>query len=249
MLRRFGILFGLVTIFTVGQGHAETLRVATEGAYPPFNFIEKGELKGFDVDIAKAVCAKMSVECTFQAVAWNDIIKGLEDNQYDLIVASMAYSKDRAARIDFSEPYYRSHSVLVGDEKYQDSSPEALAGVRIAVESGTIQAEYLKKAYSKSTILLGEDQPAARRLLLDKKADLLIGDAIELLTFMETPEGSAYSYVGDPISSDFLQSSAHITAHKGNQALLARVNAALQEIKLNGTYDKINDAYFPFSIY
>ncbi|MFK0333001.1 transporter substrate-binding domain-containing protein [Rhizobium sp. NPDC090275] len=233
----------------VGASHAETLRIATEGAYPPFNFLDNGELKGFDVDIAKAICAKMVVECSFQAVAWNNIIDGLEANKYDLIVASMAFSKERAARIDFSEPYYRSHSVLVGDEKYQDTSPEALAGARIAVESGTIQAEYLKKAYPKSTILLGEDQPAARKLLIEKKADLLIGDAIELLTFMETPEGSAFSYVGDPISSDFLQSSAHITAHKGNQALLARVNAALKEIKLNGTYDRINDAYFPFSIY
>jgi polar amino acid transport system substrate-binding protein len=249
MLGRLSIALGLTLIFAVCQGQAETLRIATEGAYPPFNFIDKGELKGFDVDIAKAICAKMYVDCTFQAVPWNDIIGGLEANKYDLIVASMAYSKERAARIDFSEPYYRSHSVLVGDEKFQDSSPEALAGVRIAVESGTIQAEYLKKAYSKSTILLGEDQPAARKLLIEKKADLLIGDAIELLTFMETPEGSAYSYVGDPISSDFLQSSAHITAHKGNQALLARVNAALKEIKLNGTYDRINDAYFPFSIY
>jgi len=227
MLRRFGMALGMTVFFLAGQGHAETLRIATEGAYPPFNFIEDGELKGFDVDIAKAVCAKMSVECTFQAIAWNDIIAGLEANKYDLIVASMAYSKERAARIDFSDPYYRSHSVLVGDEKFQDSSPEALAGARIAVESGTIQAEYLKKAYTKSTILLGEDQPAARTLLIQKKADLLIGDAIELLTFMETPEGSAFGYVGDPISSDFLQSSAHITAHKGNQALLARVNAAL----------------------
>lgn len=249
MLRRLGMALGLATLFAAGAIHAETLRIATEGAYPPFNFIENGQLKGFDVDIAKAICARMSAECTFQAVPWNDIIEGLEASHYDLIVASMAYSKERAARIDFSEPYYRSHSVLVGDEKFQDSSPEALAGARIAVESGTIQAEFLKKAYSKSTILLGEDQPAARRLLIEKKADLLIGDAIELLTFMETPEGSAYSYVGDPISSDFLQSSAHITVHKGNQALLARVNAALKEIKLNGTYDRINDAYFPFSIY
>lgn len=249
MFRSLCITFGLTVLASFGQAHAETLRIATEGAYPPFNFIEAGELKGFDVDIAKALCAKMAVECTFQAVPWDDIIGGLEGDRYDLIVASMAYTKERAARIDFSDPYYRSHSVLIGNEKYQDSSPEALAGVRIAAESGTIQADYLKKAYPKSEILLAADQPAAQRLLIEKKADLLIGDAIELLTFMETPQGSAYSYVGDPISSDFLQSSAHITAHKGNQALIARVNAALKEIKLNGTYDRINDAYFPFSIY
>ncbi|RDJ02727.1 transporter substrate-binding domain-containing protein [Rhizobium grahamii] len=228
---------------------AESLRIATEGAYPPFNFVKNGELEGFDVDIAKALCAKMSVECTFQAVKWEQIIDSLEGDQYDLVVASMAYTKERAARVEFSAPYYRSHSVLIGDEDYQDSSPAALAGVRIAAETGTIQADYLKQAYSKSTIVLAEDQPAAHRLLIEKKVDLLIGDAIELLSFMETPEGAAFSYVGDPISSEFLQSSAHIAAKKGNAALISRINTALKDIKLDGTYDKINDAYFPFSIY
>lgn len=109
MLRQLSIAFGLATVLAAGAVHSETLKIATEGAYPPFNFIDKGELKGFDVDIAKAICAKMSVDCTFQAVPWNDIIGGLEANKYDLVVASMAYSKERAARIDFSEPYYRSH--------------------------------------------------------------------------------------------------------------------------------------------
>ncbi|MDM9627691.1 transporter substrate-binding domain-containing protein [Rhizobium sp. S152] len=249
MLRSLLIAVGLSIFAFVGDGDAAPLRVATEGAYPPFNFIEDGELKGFDVDIAKALCAKMAMDCTFLAVPWDDIIEGLEADKYDLVVASMAYTKERADRADFSDPYYRSHSVFIGNEKYQDSSPQALAGVRIAAESGTIQADYLKKDYAKSDILLAADQPAAQRLLIEKKSDLLIGDAIELLTFMETPQGSAYSYVGDPISSDFLQSSAHIAAHRGNQRLIARVNAALKEIKLNGTYDRINDNYFPFNIY
>jgi polar amino acid transport system substrate-binding protein len=66
---------------------------------------------------------------------------------------------------------------------------------------------------------------------------------------MQTPEGSEYGYVGDPISSEFLQSSAHITAKKGNTALVLKVNEGLKQIKLNGVYDKINDQYFPFSIY
>lgn len=249
MFRLFALAIGITIAVSAGASHADSLRIATEGAYPPFNFVESGELKGFDVDIAKALCAKMSADCTFQAVPWKEIIEGLEGNQYDLIVASMAYTKERAARIDFSSPYYRSHSVLIGNETFQDSAPDALAGVRIAAEAGTIQAEYLKSAYTKSTIVLADDQPAAQRLLIDKKADLLIGDAIELLTFMETPQGAVFSYVGDPISSDFLQSSAHITAHKGNKALIERVNAALKEIKLDGTYDRINDSYFPFSIY
>ncbi|OWW04450.1 ABC transporter substrate-binding protein [Rhizobium sp. R72] len=230
---------------------AERLRIATEGAYPPFNFVDgNGVLKGFDVDIAKALCKQLDADCSFQAVEWSRIIDGLESNQYDLIIASMAYTKERAARVEFSAPYYRSHSVLIGDaEKFTDSSPAALAGARIAAADGTVQADYAKKAYKDSTTVLAKDQPSAQKLLEENKADLLIGDAIELLSFMETPTGSTYGYIGDPISSEFLQSSAHITAQKGNIALIARVNEALKQIKLNGVYDRINDQYFPFNIY
>ncbi|MBZ9792617.1 transporter substrate-binding domain-containing protein [Rhizobium sp. 3T7] len=230
---------------------AERLRIATEGAYPPFNLIDQnGTLKGFDVDIAKALCEQLKSECTFQTVEWPKIIDGLEADKYDLIVASMAYTKERAARVEFSAPYYRSHSVLVGDaDKFTDSSPTALAGVRIAAAEGTIQADYVKQAYTQSVLVLAKDQPSAQQLLEEKKADLLIGDAIELLSFMETGKGSVYGYVGDPISSEFLQSSAHIAAQKGNVELIARVNDALKQIKLNGVYDRINDQYFPFSIY
>ncbi|MFS8054134.1 transporter substrate-binding domain-containing protein [Rhizobium sp. BR 317] len=236
--------FGLATA-------GDQLRIATEGAYPPFNFKDtSGHLAGFDVDIAKALCEQMKTECSLVAVPWTEIIQGLADDKYDLIVASMAFTEERAQKMEFSAPYYRSHSVLIGDaEKFQDSAPAALAGVRIAAATGTIQAEYLQKAYGASKTVLTKDQPAAQRLLLDNQADLLIGDAIELLSFLQTPEGARFGYVGDPISTDFLQSSAHITAKKGNAALIQKVNDALKQIKLNGVYDRINDAYFPFSIY
>ncbi|SEI08216.1 amino acid ABC transporter substrate-binding protein, PAAT family [Rhizobium tibeticum] len=250
MMRNVVLALGLLLGASVAHS-TEHLRIATEGAYPPFNFIdENGTLKGFDVDIAKALCKQLNADCTYQTVEWSKIIEGLESDEYDLIVASMAYTKERAARVEFSAPYYRSHSVLIGDaEKFTDSSPEALAGARIAAAEGTIQADYAKQAYKQSVPVLAKDQPSAQKLLEEKKADLLIGDAIELLSFMETPTGSAYGYVGDPISSEFLQSSAHITARKGNSLLIARVNDALKQIKLDGTYDKINDHYFPFSIY
>lgn len=250
-MRSIILAIGFLLIVASAASSTDRLRVATEGAYPPFNFVDdSGTLKGFDVDIAKALCNQLHADCTFQAVPWNQIIEGLEGDKYDLVVASMAYTKERAERMEFSAPYYRSHSVLIGDsEKFTDSAPAALAGVRIAAAEGTIQADYAKQAYKESITVLAKDQPSAQELLAGKKADLLIGDAIELLSFMQTPEGSEYGYVGDPISSDFLQSSAHITARKGNSALVLKVNEALKQIKLNGVYDKINDQYFPFSIY
>ncbi|SCW84837.1 polar amino acid transport system substrate-binding protein [Rhizobium mongolense subsp. loessense] len=252
MIGRFALAAVLFFAGSIDLATAnEKLRVATEGAYPPFNFQDaSGQLAGFDVDIAKALCQQMVVDCTFVAVPWTEIVQGLSDDKYDMIVASMAFTEERAKKMEFSAPYYRSHSVLVGDaEKFQDSAPAALSGVRIAAAQDTIQAEYLQKAYGASKAVLAKDQPGAQRLLLDNQADLLIGDAIELLSFLQTTEGARFGYVGDPISSEFLQSSAHITAKKGNSALIQKVNAALKQIKLNGVYDRINDAYFPFSIY
>lgn len=227
------------------------LKVATEGAYPPFNSIDaSGNLVGFDVDIAKAVCHEMKATCSFFAVPWDDIIAGLEKNKYDLIVASMSFTQARANRMEYSTSYYRSHSAFAGDPKrFKDISPAALKGLRIAAGSQTIQSEYLQRVYADSKIVLTKDQPEAQKLLQTGDVDLILADSIDLLTFLQAPESSKFDYLGDPVTSDFLKSSAHITAHKGNKELIAKVNDAISQIRLNGTYDRINNAYFPFSIY
>lgn len=244
----------LLTLASVGPTLADdpVLRIGTEGAYPPFNFIDdKGELAGFDVDIAKALCKEMHRTCSFVAVPWVEIIDGLEQNKYDLIVASMAYTEERAKRIAYSDPYYRSHAVFVGDPKtYQDISPEGLAGLRIAAGAGTMQAEYLAKVYAaKSTVVLGKDQPEAQAMLQQGKADLVLGDAIELMNFLESTDGSNFDFIGDPVTNDFLQSTSHVTVRKSDTVLLEQINDSIKKIRLNGTYDRINDVYFPFSIY
>ena len=227
------------------------LKIATEGAYPPFNYIDAaGKLVGFDVEIAKALCEDMKATCSFVTVPWDEIISGLERKDYDLIVASMSFTEARASRMEFSASYYRSHSAFVGQRnRFNDLSPTALKDVRIAAGSQTIQGEYLQKTYPDSKIVLTKDQPEAQKLLRTGAVDLVMADSIDLLAFLQSPENSSFDYVGDPITSDFLKSSAHITARKGNVGLIGEVNQALEHIRLDGTYDRINDAYFPFSIY
>ena len=229
---------------------AQPLRIATEGAYPPFNYVDaKGELAGFDVDIAKALCADMKADCSFVAVPWAQIIDGLRTNDYDVIVASMAYSDERAKLVDFTEPYYRSYSAFIADAtKYVETTPQALSGLRIATNEGTIQAEFLTKYYPDSEILLTVDQPAAYKLLASGSADLMMGDAIEQLSFLESPEGAGFAYIGDPVTGDYVQTSARIAVRKGETDLTAAINQSLKNIQLDGTYDRLNAAYFPFSI-
>jgi ABC-type amino acid transport substrate-binding protein len=245
------LTFSLLVCSAATAEAGQKLRIATEGAYPPFNYVDaSGELGGFDVDIAKAICAEIGGDCSYVAVPWDRIIDGLEKNDYDLIVASMSFTPERAARISFSDSYYRSHSGFVGDPaKVPETTPEALAGRRIVVQGGTIQSEYVRKFYPRSEILEGKDVPEALAALAAGRADVTLIDAIQGLDWMQKPEGERFSYIGDPVTGDFLQSSSHIAARKGDSDLVGRVNAAIKHLRLNGTYDRINAAYFPFSIF
>ena len=97
-------------------GGPSQLRIATEGAYPPFNSIDKdGKLIGFDIDIANALCDKMGVACTIRAQAWDGIIPGLLDRKYDVIVASMSITEKRKEQVNFTDKYYSTSARLEHD--------------------------------------------------------------------------------------------------------------------------------------
>lgn len=141
------LVFMLLPILAHGAG---PLRVATEGAYPPFNYLdEQGRLTGFDVDIARALCAALETECSFTAVPWEELIPRLEAGEYDVIVASMARTPEREQRVDFTEHYYHSRSAFVarsGSGLQPDR--QNLRGKRLAAPVGSVQAEYLMRRYT-----------------------------------------------------------------------------------------------------
>lgn len=243
----FLLMLGLLAIQNT---HAETLRVATEGNYAPFSYHDdSGALAGFDVEIAQALCQQMQVDCELQAIVWEKLIPSLESGQVDMIVASMARTPEREQRIAFSDYYYQSHSVFAGKVGIAaDTAPETLAGLRMAILGGTIQADFARRHYPKSPLLLVTHQEQAFEMLLSGQADLVLSDTINLLDFLQQPKATGYDFIGPPLLGDTLSSKAHIAVRK-NDRLQERVNRALEEIRLNGTYDRINRHYFPFSIY
>lgn len=135
-----------VAVATSASVQAETIRIGTEGAYPPFNYYTAdGQLAGFDIEIGKALCSEMKVECEFVAQDWDGIIPALLAGKYDMILASMFITDARKQQVAFSEPYQASAMTFVVDKQsgIKDVSPEAMKGMIIGAQGSTTQAEYL----------------------------------------------------------------------------------------------------------
>jgi polar amino acid transport system substrate-binding protein len=230
------------------------VRVGTEGAYPPFNFVDSnGNLKGFDVDIAKALCEKMKVECEFVAQDWDGIIPALLAGKYDAIIASMSITEERMKKVDFTDKYYNTPAKFVGkkDSGITDTTPAGLKGKVLGAQSSTIHANYLEDNYKDSEVKLYGTQDEVNADLASGRLDAILADSTVLWEWVtRTEDGKCCDFLpGDHNDERWFGKGAGIAVRKEDADLKAMLNKALAEILADGTYKQINDQYFPFSIY
>ncbi|MCB1474852.1 MAG: ABC transporter substrate-binding protein [Rhodobiaceae bacterium] len=225
-----------------------TIRIGTEGAYPPFNYFDSNsQLQGFDVDIAKALCEEMKAECTFVAQDWDGIIPALLANKYDAIVASMSITDERKQQVDFTDKYYTNALNFVSMKGAPaEVTPEALAGKTLGAQSSTVSANVLEDKYKNSTIRLYPTQDEAYADLAAKRLDAVLADSGPTALWLKTDDANCCAFMGEPVVKD---DEIGIAVRKEDTDLKEALNKALAAIIENGTYKKINEKYFPFSIY
>lgn len=241
----FSAMLGVMSV----PAAAQDLRIATEGYYAPFNFFnEAGELVGFDVDISLALCDVMGVTCEIVQNDWDDLILGLNDDEYDLIVASMSITAERAERVDFTLPYYSNMLSFVGRRGNSiNLSGDGMSGLTVGALQNTVSSEYLQETYAGITeIRLYRTQDDALADLAEQNLDLVLGDNLPSYAWLQSEVGQDHEFVGDFIDID---DRIGIAVRRSDPELLEDLNAALIEIIENGTYQEINAEYFPFSIY
>jgi len=237
-------------LFAANQvGAEEKIRIATEGYYAPFNYIdESGKLAGFDVDIGNALCKKMGAECEFVQQDWDDLIPSLLEGKYDVIVASMSVTEEREKKVSFTIPYYSNMLTFIGKTNSGiEISNEGLESKSVGTLRSTVSADYLEENYSGVVnIRLYDTQDAALEDLAAGKLDLVLGDNLPSYSWLQTDAGKNHEFIGEFIDIDDRIS---IAVRRDDESLREKLDQALIAILEDGTYQEINEKYFPFSIY
>lgn len=256
------IIIGISLAALASTAYAEdkkNLTVATEGAYPPYNFVAAdGTLQGFDVDFAKVLCEKINANCTIIKQDWDGMIPGLMAKKYDLIVASMGILPEREEKIDFSIPYYQSPTGLVatkssgikaGADGYVDA--DSLAGKKVGVQRATAYETFARKKWPKLEVVVYDSAESADLDMTAGRLDARFDDYIVLQNgILKSDSAADYERIGKTWSEkDFGSKGEGIGVRKGEDELRESVNKAILSMREDGSYKKINDKYFDFDIY
>ena len=226
---------------------SEKLRIATTGGYPPFTYVDDaGEITGFDVDIALALCAELGVECEVVLEEWERLIPELRAGSFDAIAASMSITEKRRQLVNFTERYY-SNVVRFVARTGSGFDPADTAGKTIGAAHATIASDWLEENLAGiATIELYTGQQELFGDLVAGRLDAMFGDGLGSYTWLQSPEGAGFEFVGEGYRLD---EGIGIAVRHEDASLLQRLNGALKAILANGTYERINARYFPFSIY
>lgn len=236
-----------------GAAQAETLRIGVEGAYPPFSWKEPdGTLKGFDIDIAWALCEEMGRDCELVEQDWDGMIPALLEKRYDAILASMSITEERKQRVDFTKRYYLSPAQFFARKgSGLTDTPEAMAGKAVGVQRATIHQHYMEERFPEADLRLYATQDEVYLDLINGRLDAGMAESIAVQEgFLKTDQGRDFEFVGEThYDIEIHGEGVGIALRKGEDALREAFNDAIRAIRANGTYDEIRRRYFDFDIY
>lgn len=231
----------------------EQVRVGVEGAFPPFSYVDSdGELQGFDIDIAHALCKEMEVECSLVQQSWSGIIPGLLVRKYDAIIASMSITEERKKKVAFTDKYYQTPAKWVRHEGADvTATAESLAGKTVGVQRASIGDRYVTDNYGDAVnVRRYTSQEDAFLDMSTGRLDLLFADMVPLQDFLDSKAGQCCEFFGPDVTDErWLGEGIGIAVRKGDNELRRMFNDAIAGIRADGTYERIQNEYFEFDVY
>lgn len=237
-MNKLNMLIGAAALASLAAGPAlaETVRLGTEGAYPPYNFLnDQGEVDGFEREMGDEACKRAGLDCTWVTNEWDSIIPNLVSGNYDAIVAGMSITDERDEVIDFTEAYFppaaSAYMVRAGEEV-------DVAGAVVAAQTNTIQAGHV--AASGATLMEFASPDETVAALKNGEADAVLADKDYLVPIV-AESGGELALNGDDIS---LGNGIGIGVRESDGELKEKLNTAINDMRADGTLDKMLATWF-----
>ncbi len=235
-------------------GAVKAIRFLTSDDFPPFHFaLSDGSLAGFDIDLARAICADLAIACTIQARRFDTLIPALKAGAGDALIAALANTPANRADLAFTAPYYTTPArfVTLTTTALPAVTPEALAGRTVGVQGGTAHLAYLQAFFARSTFKTYPDQTALRTALRAGDVATIFGDGIALALWLNgTDAAGCCAFRGGPFTeSHFFGNGVSIAVSKDNTGLREVLDYELDRLAKDGTYANLYLKYFPVGFY
>jgi len=229
----------------------EKLKIGTEAAYKPFAWVlPSGELTGFDIDIAKALCVEMKAECTFVTNDWDGIIPALQAKKFDAIIASMSITPERLQKVDFSKKYYNTPPAIAVPKDSPIKSVDDLKGKSLGAQGSTTHSNYAEKHFPGSDLKMYPTADEYKLDIANGRIDAVIDDIVVLSEWLKSDAGKCCKILTPlPVDVEINGNGAGVAVRKGDTALADKFTAAIAGIRANGKYQEINKRYFDFDVY
>ena len=232
----------LLTAILLGASVAassQELTFAMEPSYPPFETTnEKGEIIGFDVDVANAICKEIQATCKFKGEAFDALIPNLKAKRFDASISAIDITDARAKQVLFSDAYYdstASYVTLKGKATLESAK-------NVGVQNGTTFQQYTVAETKQYTTKAYASLQSAILDLKSGRIDMIFGDTAVLADMIsKEPE---MQFVGEKVANKkYFGNGLGIAMHKSNKELAEQLNKGLTAIKANGEYQKIYDKW------
>ena len=216
------------------------LRMGTNATFPPYEYVdENNEVAGIDADIAAAIADKLGMELEITDMAFDSLIPALQSDTIDIVLAGMTVDPERAEQVNFTDSYATGVQVIIVPEGSDIASPDDLEGKNIGVQTGTTGDLYCTDDYGQEFVKQFDNGPLAVAALLNGQVDCVVIDNEPAKNYVAANEGLKI------LDTAFANEDYAAALAKEDTELYEQVNAAIQELKEDGTIASIIEKYIP----
>lgn len=223
----------------LGLENEGQLRVGSDLAFAPFEFIEDNEETGFDIELMDELAGRLDLETDYVDASFDTLLTQLSGGEFDAAIAAITITEERQEAVDFTDPYFEATQALVVPEGSEIADEADVGGQDVGAQAGTTGLDYAKENFTEATITEFDQYPGAFTALEADQIDAVIADlpaadeavrdrdALTIATEIDT--GEQYGIAVQP----------------GNDALREALNGALEEVIDDGTYEELFEEWFP----